>query len=102
MNERESVFCINGLQATFPPNIMFSIVPIIESYLEKRVRKFRSAIAAEVAASNPAYRIGRDFHGNGRIIKFEYEYVKKKFYKKHRGYTGDHLYLELKIDCRGI
>lgn len=29
MDERESVFCINDLQATFPPNIMLFIIPII-------------------------------------------------------------------------
>lgn len=34
MNERESVFCINNLQATFPPNIMFFIISIIQSALK--------------------------------------------------------------------
>jgi hypothetical protein len=54
MNERESVFCINNLQATFPPNLMFFIIPIMQSAFETQLRRLRGAIAAAVSANNQA------------------------------------------------
>jgi hypothetical protein len=69
MNERESVFCINNLQATFPPNIMLFIIPIIKGALEKRNRRLRNAIAALVSANNQVCTIGSIIRGNGRNNK---------------------------------